>query len=252
VSNQVLDAIYATKTVTNGTATFSALSRDGLPTYVDLQEGDLLRRVVSAVRPTQSVEVGLAYGVSTMHICEALSQLGAQARHIVLDPLQFSKYQGVGLHNLRTTGLDRFVTFFEEPSETALPRLLAAGTRIQFAFVDGLHTFEQCALELYYIDRMLDPGGAIVFDDVSWRPINKVLRMALSYSNYEVCDRLHSPKQPSLLGSIRRAVVRVPPLRAMLHPAVAARDWDLGIDGSCVALRKVSAGTRPNGWYVDF
>ena len=90
----ILEQIYETQMVTNGDESYSALNQAGLPTFMDRQEGELLSRLIRDLRPAVSLEVGCAYGVSTLHICEALSAIGQPARHIVLDPFQQTKWHG--------------------------------------------------------------------------------------------------------------------------------------------------------------
>src|SRR5262245_3797937 len=74
---------------------------DELPlhSHISRGEGALLQQIVREVRPTVSLEIGLAYGVSAMFLCEALQEVGADV-HIVVDPNQEEEWRGVGLHNL--------------------------------------------------------------------------------------------------------------------------------------------------------
>src|SRR5919109_1509566 len=167
----IVEQIYATKTVSDGTTTYSALNEQGQPTYMDRAEGELLQRVIADVQPTSTLEVGMAYGVSTVFICEALAKLPSSAAHIAIDPYQHEKWRGIGMHNVAAAGFGTLVTLLEERSELCLPRLLQERREIQMALIDGLHVFEQCALEFYYIDRLLPVGGVVVFDDVDWPPI---------------------------------------------------------------------------------
>jgi hypothetical protein len=215
----ILEEIYATQTVTDGTSTYSALNpKNGRPTYMD------------------------AYGVSSLFICEALAMLPHEATHIVMDPLQGRQWRNIGLRNLRAAGYSDRISFFEEPSEYCLPRLVQQGTRVQFALVDGIHTFDQCALEFYYIDRLLPVGGVIVFDDVRWRAVRRALRYVLSHGTYKVKDHTGAPlaNRTTVYGRVRRAVGRVEAARRLLNRDLLVPDWELGITGSCVALQKVS------------
>jgi len=249
----ILEEIYDTKTVTDGEQNYSALNAAGLPTFIDREEGALLTRIVENVQPTTSLEVGFAYGVSTLFICEALSKLAHPAKHLVIDPFQQTKWHGVGLHNVQTAGFSDLVQFIDARSEFALPELLREGLRLDLALIDSLHTFEQCMIEFFYLDRMLNVNGVLVFDDADWPGINRVIRIALSYGNYAPFDRAGAAKQRrSVLGSIRRAVQRVPHAAKLIRRDVLYRPWDLGVAGTCVALKKTAHSERPNGWYGDF
>jgi predicted O-methyltransferase YrrM len=248
-----LEQIYQTNTVTNGQQTYSALNDDGLPTFVERGEGELIRRMIEMISPTRSLEVGFAYGVSTLHICEALSKLPHAAKHIVVDPFQRTKWHGVGLYNVESAGFSHLVDFMEARSEFALPQLLSDGVRLDFALIDSLHTFEQCMIEFFYIDRMLNPNGVLVFDDADWPGINKVIRLALSYGNYLPLDRAGAPpERRSLLGSLRTVLRRLPWAGQVVRKDFLYRAWDLQVAGTCVALQKTALQDRGNGWHRDF
>jgi predicted O-methyltransferase YrrM len=238
----LLEEIYATKTVTDGTHTYSALNpRNQRPTYMDQAEGALLQRMIAAVRPSVTLEIGMAYGISTVFICEALARLPHAATHIVMDPLQGRMWRNIGLRNVKAAGYGDLVRFFEEPSEYCLPRLAQEGTQIQLALIDGVHTFDQCVVESYYIDRMLPPGGAIVFDDVSWRAVRRAVRYVLSQGTYEVRDHTGPPyRGTSMLGRGRKALGHFELAQRLLNRDFLTPDWDLGISGSCVALVKTA------------
>ncbi|MFJ6119774.1 class I SAM-dependent methyltransferase [Streptomyces sp. NPDC092129] len=59
----------------------------------------------------------------------------------------------------------------------ALPRLLAEGLVADAAFVDGSHRFHEVFVDLYFLRKIVRPGGLIVLDDV-WSPS---VRTALRY-----------------------------------------------------------------------
>jgi predicted O-methyltransferase YrrM len=239
--HSILERIYATGTVTDGTATYSALNPlSRRPTHIDRTEGELLQTLVADVRPVTTLEVGMAYGVSTLFICDALAALGSSATHIAIDPFQSEQWHRVGLRNLEAAGYAGILRFFEEPSEYCLPRLAQDGTTIQLAFIDGRHTFDQCTLEFYYIDRMLPVGGVVVFDDVTWPAIRRAVRYVLSRGMYEVIRHTGaSQTRATLRGRARRTLARLELARRVLNRDWLIRDWDLGIAGSCVAVRKV-------------
>jgi len=76
--------------------------------------------------------------------------------------------------NLERAGYGGFVEFIEKPSQIALPALVAAGRRIDFAFIDGEHTFDHVLFDFFFIDQLLNVGGVVVFDDAAWPSIRRV------------------------------------------------------------------------------
>ena len=253
--NAVLESILSTATVTDGrqVLTLNHPELPTLPTHVDPAEGAFLQELIADVRPRTSLEIGMAYGVSTLFICEALQRTRPDARHIVMDPYQRSMWRGIGLQNAERAGFGGMLEFHEARSEFVLPQLLERETALDFAFIDGWHTFDQVMVEFYYVNRMLRVGGVVAFDDADRRTVNRVIRYALNYPAYEVVQRKAQPAmRRSMLGRARRWASRFPQAGRALRSDLLKRDWDLGISGSCVALRKIAADERSSRWYADF
>ncbi len=57
------------------------------------------------------------------------------------------------------------VEHHSEESQIVLPRLLTAGRRFALAFVDGNHRFEWVFVDLFYLGRLVRPGGVLFLDD---------------------------------------------------------------------------------------
>jgi predicted O-methyltransferase YrrM len=204
-------------------------------------EGELIAEVFEAVKPDASLEIGCAYGISTLFACTALDHNEKQCRHIVIDPLQSSRFGGIGLMNVERAGYGRFVDFIEAPSEIALPRLLDAQTRIQAAIIDGFHTFDHALVDFFYVNKMLDVGGAIVFDDVNMPSIARLISHVSTYPSYRVLKGTAMPRAPNPFVSLRRR------LNAKGLSARHSRD-----NPSCIALQKVAPDARDWDWHANF
>jgi predicted O-methyltransferase YrrM len=145
------------------------------PHSIERPQGEALRDLAIAEGAERTVEVGLALGMSALFLCEAVLRRGG--RHTAIDPFQRESWNGAGLRTLREAGVHDFVEVIEEESQLALPRLVAEGRRFDFAFVDGDHRFEGVFLDLYYLTRLVKPGGLVVVDDM-WMP---AVRAAVAY-----------------------------------------------------------------------
>jgi len=158
---------------------------------IPLQEGLFLQEILSEVKPSVSLEIGLAYGVSALFICGALAHL-PNPRHIVIDPHQLhpslthQSYDGMGLFNLRKAGYERLIEFHEAPSYLALPSLVSQGTKVDFAFIDGWHTFDYALTYFFYVDLLLRPGGVVVIDDADFASVWKLCRFIVTNRAYSV------------------------------------------------------------------
>lgn len=105
------------------------------------------------------VEIGLAYGSSALAIGEALVAAAPTApSHLVVDAYQESVWSNAGWELIRQAGLDSFTTLVTEPSQLALPRLVAEGRTVDAAFVDGSHVFHEVFFDLY-CQRVVYWGG---------------------------------------------------------------------------------------------
>ncbi len=131
---------------------------------------DLLRDLLVAEQARTVVEVGLAYGSSALAIGEALVTVDApDPRHIVIDPFQQRAFSDVGWDLLCAAGLDSIAGLVTDPSSVALPRLVADGVVADAAFVDGSHRFHEVFVDLYFLRKIVRPGGLVVLDD-DWAP----------------------------------------------------------------------------------
>ena len=234
--NSVLQEILATRIVSDGS--------EDLPLHSNIPEaeGALIKRVFSAVRPTTSVEVGFAYGISTLFICDALAEAGQTARHYVFDPVQRTVWKGIGLRNVERAGYNRFVELREEKSELGLPQLLREGAVIDAALIDGWHTFDHTLVDFFYINKMLRVGGVIIFDDSSWPSVGRVIDHILTYPCYRVFDMVPGAKMP-IVGRSWPLTARKLAYLARIKPS----RWP-----SAVALQKIAPDERRWDWHKRF
>jgi hypothetical protein len=131
---------------------------------------DLLRDLLIVERVETVVEVGLAYASSALAVGEALVTIARpRPRHVIIDPFQDEAYANVGWNLLRAAGLDAIATLRRAWSSIALPELLTEGLVADAAVVDGSHRFHEVFVDLYFLRKIVRPGGLIVLDD-DWTP----------------------------------------------------------------------------------
>ena len=137
------------------------------PVAASVAEGEALREWVLREGATQTIEIGLGYGISALHICEGLlgNASEATARHVVIDPYQARRFSDCGLQFLDEAGVAQLVEHRAEESQVALPRLLGEGRSFDLAFVDGNHRFDGVFVDLFYLGRLVLPGGIVFLDD---------------------------------------------------------------------------------------
>lgn len=240
-----------------------------LQSNVLADEAEFLARVVRAQKPVTTLEVGLAMGCSALAICDALGDTPG-ARHIVMDPRQNARplWGGIGLFNLERAGFTPRVEFMELPSHRALARLEDQGRRVQFAFIDGFHTFDHALVDFFLIDRLLEPGGLVAFDDADWPSVRRVVRFVATNRAYTVHAAMAPRRERwsvarrayegvrGVAGTVFGAAGRIPALgrvtNAMFSPEWRGIDAPRGLGGPCVILRKTAEDTRRFDFHIEF
>ncbi len=161
------------------------------PESVTPDRGAFVRDLCHTERTESVLEVGLAWGISALHIQEALLSNGGSAHtHVVLDPKQTSVYQDVGSQMLRDAGVEPLIEFHQAYSELLLPQLVSEGRVFDFVFIDGSHRFDHVFVDLFYANRLLKPGGLVLFDDVFAEAVNLVCRYAKTNYGYTAVAQL--------------------------------------------------------------
>jgi predicted O-methyltransferase YrrM len=154
--------------VRDGTAVARSDStlHDLFPVAASAAEGEALRAWILREKATRTVEIGLGYGISALHICEGLLVNSARAsRHVVIDPYQATRFSDCGLQFLDEAGVREMVELHAEDSRISLPRFLDEARSFDLAFVDGNHRFDGVFVDLFYLGRLIRPGGIIFLDD---------------------------------------------------------------------------------------
>lgn len=119
---------------------------------------DTLGLIASLVQPGMTtIETGA--GSSTVTFA------AAGGRHTAISPAP-DEHERIRSY-CENRGVDtRHLAFIAEPSELALPRLMAEETEVDVAFIDGKHSFPGPAVDFAYLSRMLRVGGTLILDDV--------------------------------------------------------------------------------------
>jgi predicted O-methyltransferase YrrM len=234
-----------------------------LHSNVSRKEGEFLQSVIRELKPVVTLEVGFAYGISALFICDAL-EVGPDTRHIVIDPNQFisadgqqDAWGGVGMYNVQRAGFGDIVELRGLPSHQALPQLEAEGVSIDFAFIDGWHTFDFALVDFFYIDRLLKVGGVVAFDDADMPAIRKLCRYVALNRAYRVVT---AGKAVDVRRSLRRRLLERllasgklgPRVRRVLSPETLRPNRELGLAGSCVAFMKRAADDRSWDFHASF
>ncbi len=198
----------------------------------------------------RSIEIGLAYGISTLAITEAIARNGGS--HTAIDKFEVEWWSGHGLELMKKSGLGEKVEFREQWCYEALPELLKEGRAFDFAYVDTTKQFDWVLMNFFYLDKLLVPNGIIVFDDAGFPGIRKVLRLITQYPNYEVIGQWPVNQRPSLKRRLAKLFTLVPGARRIIRPEILSSDFKKGLNASCVGVRKKEMDQRIWDWHKDF
>lgn len=244
----------------SGIVTDDSGEEHSLHSHIDFNEYIFIQRIVQSEKPINTIEIGCAYGISSLAICSAISE-NSNSLHTIIDPYQSTKWKNIGISNLQRSKITSY-KLIKSPSEIELPKLLENGQSFEFGLIDGLHTFDQAMVDFYYLDKLITVGGIIVLDDISWPSINKLLRYVINnYDNYKIVDRVKF--RHKLSRSIFEYIIKAP-LRivSLLFPSklksevfsnkTIHNDKKLKLNSTMIALKKIEKDSRREQHFKDF
>ena len=179
-------------------------------------EAEALYKVTRDLEAKTALEVGMATGTSALAIGTALNELGGDRQLISIDPGQSSNWDNIGVTAVRKAGLNHLHRLIEDFDYLVLPELLRQDTRIDFAYIDGWHTFDYVLLDFFYVDKLLRTGGIVGFNDCGWPATHRVLRFLTGHRHYVEID----------VGLERRYESRFPVVGSLLKRATGRSDAD--------------------------
>jgi len=147
------------------------------------------------------LETGTARGFSSICMAKALSDSGCEGSICTVDVLPHYKKMYWNCAADHTEGeqtrsnllsnwndfSERYIIFIQGFSKHVLPKI--ALTRINFAFLDGAHTYDDVMFEFNTVSKQQKKGDIIVFDDYnekSFPGIVKAVNLIANGMGYEI------------------------------------------------------------------
>lgn len=196
--NPIIESLYETKHAENADGEMMAIE----PASILREDGEMLYSLVRKKPEGRSLEVGLAFGLASLYMCQGHIDNGG-GHHTAIDPYQELWFKQCGTLNIAKLDFQDSFRFFQQRTHEVLPDLHRDGERFNLVFLDGNHRFEYIMLDFFYASRMLDVGGFLVLHD-PWMPST---RKATSFILRNLSDEfaLYEPalgKPPSFAGSM--------------------------------------------------
>jgi predicted O-methyltransferase YrrM len=135
-------------------------------TKVSIEEGASIHHLIRASGARRTLEIGFAFGFSSVWILDALPAGGA---HRAIDPYEEQIWGGVGLRQVGLLGASANFEWIRGLSIHALSDDIRRAAKYDFVFIDGNHRFDDVLVDFYLADQVLAVGGTLAFDDM-WMP----------------------------------------------------------------------------------
>jgi len=228
-----------------------------LHSNTSLEQGIFLQKIFDAIKPKKSIEIGFAYGISTMFILEKHRESGSPEKaHMVIEP--DGSWGNAAIHNIQKEGLIEYLEVRKDVSDKVLPQLYHENYRIQYAYVDTLKQFDVVMQDFYFINKMLDVGGVIILDDCGggYPGIQRVARFINSLPHYKVLEghnKLKDTRKKKAAESLLSLIVKLIPFTKRIYPTINfATDKELNLDYYCIAFQKTGPDQREWNWDKSF
>jgi predicted O-methyltransferase YrrM len=146
-------------------------------TRISPSEGLWLYSLCVSLKPKATVEIGMAYGYSTLYFLASLAKLKT-GHHTAIDPLQSSLWHGIGLTHTRAVapinGAASGFAMIEDRSDRAATDLARAKRIFEIIFIDGNHRFDDVLVDFYLYASRCAIGGYIILDDMWMKSVQTV------------------------------------------------------------------------------
>jgi predicted O-methyltransferase YrrM len=146
------------------------------PWGITEEQGRLIYDFVLRTKSAEILELGTGVGTSACYMAAALDELGA-GRITTIDrnpDLPEWVRKSFGKADPALLRFVDIVTTTSSYNDALLPRIEAQtknGTCepcIDFCYIDGAHTWSDDGLAFFLADKLLKPGGWMLFDDMGW------------------------------------------------------------------------------------
>lgn len=143
---------------------------EGVP-YMNESQAQTLIEFIHEHDIRSILELGFAYGVSTCYMAGALHELG-EGQITTID-LENAKENSPNIEDLLgQLNLLEYCTIHYEPRSYIwrLMKMIEEDPKPRFdlCYIDGAHNWATDGFAFFLIDRLLKPGGWIIFDDLHW------------------------------------------------------------------------------------
>lgn len=138
--------------------------------YMTVEQATRMIDFMREHRLKDVLELGFYQGVSSCYIAGAAKEMGGRLSTIDF-PYAADRSPNI-TQLLEACGLTDTVDVFFEPAgfNWRLMRMIeeGKGPRFDLVYLDGGHTWDATGFAFFLVDKLLRPGGWLIFDDIDW------------------------------------------------------------------------------------
>ena len=138
--------------------------------YTSFEKAQTMSSFIHQNNISSILELGFYHGVSTCYMAAALSAAGGGSI-VTIDLLSAEKRQPNIEQLLMSCGYTDVVDFYYEPVSYnwRLMKLIEENRQtFDLCYLDGGHDWYNTGYAFFLVDKLLKPGGWILFDDLDW------------------------------------------------------------------------------------
>ena len=146
----------------------------GVPFITPTHAVDLYERILRD-RPMEILELGIAHGTATCYMAAALDEIGAgritavDLRDVAFDPSAEEQLERCGLSRYaRVMRMQTGYTWFLHDEIRRQTRDGLCRPSYDLCIIDGPKNWTIDGFAFFLVDKLLKPGGWIIFDDFDW------------------------------------------------------------------------------------
>ncbi|MFZ6024939.1 MAG: O-methyltransferase [Bacteroidota bacterium] len=123
--------------------------------------GQLLFRMVNRYSPSDILELGTSFGITTCYLAMADSNASVTTMEgsSAIANIARGNFQKLGIRNCR---------LMEGNFDDTLPQWLKEGRKIDMAFIDGNHRYEPTVKYFKQLLNYTNENSILIFDDIHW------------------------------------------------------------------------------------
>jgi len=167
-----------------GTQSDRPVAIDKVPRIM-IEQGATMNRLMRSYSVKRSLEIGFAYGFSTIWMLDAL-RTRRNALHVAIDPYELSLWHGIGLTQVRRLASGVRFEWVGDFSIHALSDFIRKKEKFDFIFIDGNHRFDDVIVDFHLSNQLLHPRGLVAFDDMWMHSVRSATNFIVNNLPYEI------------------------------------------------------------------